>query len=114
MAQAAVAALVFATPGTPTVVPANFFYQISVLRVTNVNAAPVALTVYRVPSGSSAIAANTVVPVTVNIPVASNTFPHFDLTALWGCVLCPGDSIWALAGVASALVIHGDGAVIQI
>jgi hypothetical protein len=113
IAESAVAALVFATPGNPTAVPSGYFYQIGVLRVTNIDNAPVTLTLYRVPSGSTAIAVNTVVPVTVQVPVATQTFPHFDVTALWGAVLMPGDSIWALAGVASKLVIQGDGLVIQ-
>ena len=109
----AAAALVFATPGAPVAVPAGYRYQISVLRVTNVTAAPVALTVFRVKSGATAVAGTTVVPVTVLVPVASNTFPHFEVTSLWGAVLAVGDAIWATAGSASALVIQGDGAIVE-
>src|ERR1035437_6669989 len=106
-------ALVFATPGTPAAVPAGYNYQISVCRVANVTAAPVSLEVYRVPSGASADAAHIVCP-PINVPVASQTFPHFDLTALWGVVLKPGDAIFAVAGSASALVIQVDGIIVQI
>ncbi len=111
---AAAAALAFAPPGAGTAVPANFSYQINVLRVTNVTASPVSLTVYRVPSGSAADIAHVVVPVTVLVPVATQTFPHMDITALWGAVLTTGDSIWAAAGAASSLVIHGDGIIVTI
>lgn len=107
------AALVLATAGAPTVVPAQFNYQIQSVRVTNVTNAPVSLEVWRVPSGATADAQHIVTPNTVNVPVGSNTYPHFDLTVLWGAVLQPGDAIWALAGSASALVIQGDGLVIQ-
>lgn len=114
VAHSAAAALVFATPSNPTAVPANYFYQIGVLRVANIDNIPVSLKLWRVPSGSTAIDINTVVPVTVLVPVATQTFPHFDVTALWGAVLQPGDSIWGLAGVSSMLVVTGDGLVIQI
>ena len=106
------AALVFATPGAPTAVPANYAYRIECMRVVNVTAAPVALTVFRVPVSASADATHTVVPVTVLVPVATQTFPHFDVTALWGAVLKAGDAIWATAGSASALTVTADGAVI--
>lgn len=106
------AALPFAI-GAATSVPAKFAYQLGSVRVTNVTNAPVSLTVWRVESGAAADAQHTVTPATVNVPVASNTFPHFDLTVLWGAVLGAGDAIWAQAGSASALVIQGDGAVIQ-
>lgn len=107
------AALTFAPTGASTTVPASYNYQIGVCRVSNITAAPVALSIWRVPSGSSANNANLVVP-PINIPVATQTFPYLDITALWGIVLRPGDSIWALAGAASSLVIYADGAVIQI
>ena len=97
----------------PLIVPAGFFFQISVMRVANVSTAPVGLTVWRVPSGSANANANVVVPQTVNVPIASNTFPQFDVTALWGAVLQPGDSIYALASAASALVVQADGAILQ-
>lgn len=113
IAHSVAAALAFATPGNPTVVPAGYFYQIGVLRVANIDSIPVTLKLWRVPSGSIAIDINTVIPVTVQVPVATQTFPQFDVTALWGAVLMPGDSIWGLAGVASMLVVQGDGLVIQ-
>ena len=110
----AAAAIPFATPGAPTAVPANYSYQISVMRVANITAAPVSLKIWRVKSGGTNDNTDIVVPVTVLVPVASQTFPHFDVTALWGVVLAAGDAIWAVAGAASSLVVHGDGAVIQI
>ena len=110
----AAAALVFATPGAPVVVPLKYNYQISVLRVANVTAAPVALTVWRVPVGAAADATHLVTPSTVNIPVATNTFPHFDVTALWGALLGPGDAVWMQASAASSLVVQGDGAVVSV
>lgn len=109
----AAAALVFATPGAPTVVPAGFNYQIATMRVTNVTGAPVSLTMSRVPNGGVSGGHNLVLQ-TINIPVASNTTPWMDLTLFWGDVLQPGDSIVAAAGSANALVVQGDGAVIQI
>ena len=105
------AALVFATQGSPLVVATPFNYQIAVAHVANVAGNPVSFKCWRVPSGSSADDAHIVVPV-LNIPVATNTFPYFDLTALWNCVLQPGDAIYAEAGQGSALVIQGDGAII--
>lgn len=107
------AALTFVPGVGGSVVPANYNYQIAVCRVANVTATPIPLTVWRVPSGGSATNATLVIP-QINVPVATQTFPNLDLTALWGIVLRPGDSIYALAGTASALVIHGDGAVIQL
>lgn len=105
--------LIFATPGAPTVVPAGYAYQLAVCRVANKTAAPVSLEIWRVPAGAAADDAHIVVPA-INIPVASQTFPYFDATALWGIVLQAGDSIYAVAGAASSLIIHADGAVIQI
>lgn len=108
----AAAAVTLAPPGAGTTVPANTVFRFSTVRVVNVSALPCALTVWRVPSGQTQIAANNIVPVTVVIPVANNTFPHFDVMTLWGATLRAGDAIWAQAGAASALVIEGDGAVI--
>jgi hypothetical protein len=107
------AALALAPPGAGSAVPAGYYYQIAVCRVSNVTNAPVSLQVWRVPSGASADNAHMVLP-PINVPVASQTFPDFDLTTLWGIVLRPGDAIFAIAGAASSLVIHADGAVIQI
>ncbi len=109
----AAAALVFATAGGPTVVPAAFNYQIAAMRVANKTAAPVSLKMWRVPSGAADDDAHIVVPV-INIPVATQTFPWMDITALWGVILAPGDAIWALAGAASSLILHADGALIQV
>ncbi len=105
--------LSFATPGAPLVVPPQYNYQISVAHVANLAGNPVSFKCWRVPAGLAADDAHVVVP-TINIPVATNTFPYFDLTALWGAILQPGDSIYAEAGQASALVIQMDGAVVQI
>ena len=112
-AAGSAAALTFATPGAPSAVPAGFVYQLSVLRATNVTGSPVTLKIWRVPSGASDDAVHVVIPATVTIPVASQAAPHFDITALWGAVLQAGDAIWALAGSASAIVIQGDGLVVQ-
>lgn len=95
-----------------TTVPANQQYQIAVMRVVNVTSAPVSLKMWRVPNGSSDDATHVVVPVTVLVPVATQTFPHFDVTVLWGAVLGAGDAIFAVAGSASALSVSGDGLVI--
>jgi hypothetical protein len=105
--------LTFATPSSPTVVPASYNYQISVCRVANNSGSPVSLEIWRVPSGDSADNQHIVVP-SINVPAASQTFPWFDVTALWGVVLQPGDAIYAVAGTASALVIQADGVVVQI
>lgn len=112
VASAAAAALTFA-PAGGTTVPTGYNYQISVFRVANITGAPVSLQIWRVPSGAADDNAHIVVP-TINIPVATQTAPDLDLTALWGIVLRPGDAIWAQAGSANALNIHADGAVIQI
>lgn len=112
VANGAAAKLTLAPPGAGTVVPASYNYLISVCRVANNSGAPVSLELWRVPSGASQDNQHIVVP-SINIPVASQTFPYFDVTALWGAVLQPGDALWALAGAGSALVIHADGAVIQ-
>ena len=106
------AAVPFAYGSWGTVIPAGFKLQIQVARVANNGAVPVSLTVWRVPSGSSADNAH-VVCGSLNIPISTNTYPQFDLTALWGVVLSPGDTIWAIAGTASALVIQADGIIEQ-
>ena len=106
------AALAFAPPGAGSVVPTSYNYQIYTCRVANTTNAPVSLQVWRVPAGAEGDNQHLVVP-SINIPVASQTFPDFDVTALWGAVLQPGDSIWAQASVANALIIQADGAVIQ-
>ena len=105
------AALAFAPVGG-VAVPAGVSYQIAVCRVVNVTNAPVTLKLWRVPSGSTDDTTHIVVPVTVLVPVATQTFPHFDVTVLWGAVLAPGDAIWGLAGSGSALAINADGVVI--
>ena len=109
----AAAELVFATPSLPLAVPAQMNYQIMACRVANIDTVPVSLKVWRVPSGAAQDDQHVIVP-TINIPIASQTFPWFDLTALWGVTLQPGDAIWAKAGASSMLVIHADGAVITI
>jgi hypothetical protein len=106
----AAAALTFA-PAGGTVVPNNTLYQISVLRVANVTGNPQTLELWRVPNGAADDNQHIVVP-QITIPVATSTFDHFDVTALWGAVLQAGDAIWAVCGNASALSIQGDGAVI--
>lgn len=96
------------------VVPPNFQYLLNTVHVINITSAPVSLKLWRVPSGAANDDEHIVVPVTVLVPIASSTFPQFDVTALWGAVLAAGDSIYGIAGAASSLVIEGDGAVIQL
>lgn len=107
----AAAALTFAPTGV-VAVPTGYQYQITVLHVANVTNAPVNLTMWRVPSGATNDNQHLVVPI-ISIPVASNTSPYFDVTALWGSVLNAGDAIFALAGSGSALSVQGDGVIIQ-
>ena len=109
----AAAAFVFAPVGG-TVVPAGYSYQVSVIRVVNVTSAPVTLKLWRVNSLATNDNAHIVVPVTVLVPVSTQTFPHFDATVLWGAVLSAGDAIWGIAGSGSALTVSADGLVIQI
>ncbi len=109
----AAALLTFATPGAPTVVPSLYNYQVAVARVSNKTAAPVTFKMWRVPSGATNDDEHIIVP-TINIPVATQTFPWFDLTAIWGITLAVGDGLYALAGAASSLTIHADGAVIEL
>jgi len=110
----AAAKLVLATGAAGNVVPAGYNYKIDVFHVINVTAAPVTLKIWRVPSGGASGNGNIVVPVTVLVPVASQTFPQFDVTSLWGAVLTEGEWIEALAGSASALVAEADGVIVQI
>lgn len=109
IANGAPTALTLASGGTT--VGANTNQQIAVMRVANVTGAPVTLEIWRVPSGASADAQHIVVP-SINIPVATQSFPWFDITALWGAILQTGDAIFAQAGAASALVVQADGALI--
>ena len=110
--SAAAGPLVFA-PGAAVAVPPGYNYQIAVCRVANTTGAPVSLEVWRVPQGATADNQHIVLP-PINVPVATQTFPYFDLTALWGIVLAVGDSISAVAGSDGSLVVHADGAIIQI
>lgn len=111
----AAAKLVMAPPGAGgNVVPVGYNYKIDVFHVINVTSAPVSLKLWRVPSGGASGNSNIVVPVTVLVPVATQTFPQFDVTSLWGAVLTEGEWIEALAGSASALVAEADGIVIQL
>lgn len=110
VANSGAAPLVFA-PAGGAVVPANYNYQISVLHVANNGSTPATLQLWRVPAGASVDPQHIVVPV-ITIPVGTQTFPYFDVTALWGAVLRAGDAIYTLSDTASALVIQGDGAVI--
>lgn len=113
----AAAALTFSpasAAGAPTVVPASYAFMILTMRVVNVSAAPVALTVWRVPSGSANDNQHLAIPATVNIPVASANAPWFDVGSMFGAVLNAGDAVWALAGTASTLSIMADGVTISL
>lgn len=102
-------------PAGGSVVPANYQYQIAVMRVVNITSAPVSLKLWRVTAAAATqVDENIVVPITVLVPVATSTFPHFDVTVLWGAVLSAGDAIWGVAGSASALTVSADGVVIQL
>lgn len=110
----AAAKLTFA-PAGGTVVPTGYQYQIAVMRVVNITSAPVTLKLWRVSAAAATqVNENIVVPVTVLVPVATQTFPHFDVTVLWGAVLSAGDAIWGIAGSASALTTSADGVVVQV
>lgn len=107
----AAAALVFAPVGGAEV-PPNVTYELGMPHVVNITSSPVTLKMWRVEDGETNDNEHISVPVTVVVPVASNTFPEFQVTALFGAVLRPGDAIWGLAGTASALVVSCDGLVI--
>lgn len=108
------AKLVMATGAVSNIVPAGYNYVIKAIRAVNVTAAPVTLKLWRVPSGGAVGNDNLIVPVTVQVPVATNTFPDFDITVLWDAVLTPGEAIYAEAGSASAISVSADGAVVQL
>lgn len=102
-----------APPGAAgDVVPAGFNYKIDVFHVINVTSAPVSLKLWRVAAGGASGNGNMVVPVTVLVPVATQTFPQFDVTVLWGTVLTVGEWIEGVAGAASSLVATADGIVV--
>lgn len=107
------AAITWAPSPGGLVVPANVQYLLKNPRVSNVSAGVVTLAVWLIPNGATNDAQHEVIVPTVKIPVASNTFPQFDLTALWGATLAAGDAIWVQSDTASALIIYGDGLVIQ-
>lgn len=107
------AAITWAPAPSGLTVPANIQYLLKNPRVTNVSAGVATLAVWLVPAGLAADAQHEVIVPTVKIPVASNTFPQFDLTALWGATLAAGDAIWVQSDTASALIIYADGLVIQ-
>ena len=91
-------------------VPKNYNYIVGELRVANVTASAVTLSVWRCPVGTTPVAGNCVIN-NIIVPPATQTFPDFDVTALWGAVLQPGDSVYMQAGTASALNAWGDGIV---
>lgn len=109
----AAAKLVFATGAAGNVVPAGYNYKIDVFRVINITSGPVALTIWRVPA-TAAGNSNIVVPVTVQVPIATQSFPQFDVEVLFGAILTPGEWIEAQAGAANALNATADGIVIQL
>jgi len=94
-------------------VPTNYSFVIGELRVANVTNAAVSLIVWRVPKGQSTGNATLVIP-QINIPPATQTFPWFDVGALWGATMQFGDAVWMQAGSASALVVQGDGVIIVV
>jgi hypothetical protein len=81
------------------------------LRVSNVTSSPVTLSVWFVPTGSTADNQHLLIN-NVTIPVASNTNPYFDVGDLFGKALPAGSAVWMLAGTASALVVSGSGTMI--
>lgn len=101
-------ALVFALAGAPVAMPSTTTAQITNLRVANVSGSPLTVEFWLVPAGASADATHVVGPA-VTIPVATVLAPDFQVAALIGSILGPGDAVFAQAGGASGLVIHGDG-----
>jgi hypothetical protein len=85
-------------------VPALTSLSLWTARFINVTNAPVTLKVYR----GAATAANTVIN-TITIPVATANNPYFEWSP--GYQLAAGDSIVAIAGTASAIVVTGDGGI---
>lgn len=109
---AAAAALVFATQGSPSAVPAGVTsYQIAVMRVANVTNQPQSLTLWRVPAGEANDDAHIVVP-KINVPIPSASFPWLDISCLWGAVLLPGDAIWGQASSGNVLTVQADGVIL--
>lgn len=94
-------------------VPVNVQYLLKNPRVSNTSGSPVTLAVWLVPAGATNNAEHQVIVPSVVVPIASNTFPQFDLTCLWGATLAQGDAIWVQAGTGSALIIYCDGLVVQ-
>lgn len=107
-APAGAAAAMTLFPANATAVPNGQQYLIQTFRVANITSSPVTLEIWRVPQGQANSNSNLVVP-QISIPVASQTFPEFDVAALFGATLQPGDAIWVLAGTANALVVEADG-----
>lgn len=107
--------LAFAAGGN--IVPANTIYQIRSARVVVRNqfspSFQVVVEVWRVPAGFTNTADRIVMPL-VFLPNPSSAFPWLELTVLWGAVLKPGDSIWALAGLANEVTIFADGIVVNL
>jgi hypothetical protein len=103
-AAAALSLTVDGAGTTAAAVPVLTSLSLWTCRFTNVSGAPVTLTVYR----GTVAAANKVINA-ISIPVATANNPYF----AWdpGYQLAAGESIWALAGTANALVVTGDGGI---
>jgi predicted phage tail protein len=87
--------------------PAQFRGTVRQLSVTNVNAAARTVTVYRVPSGSSPGAANTIVSA-LSVPPSGVNGGALSLAYLVaGQVLAPGDTLQALASAGASLNLSG-------
>ncbi len=82
--------------------PAATTATINNLALTNTTTSPVAVTVYRVPSGGSASASNMIV---CNYSLAANQ--TYVPPAAIGQHLSPGMTLQALAGTASAVTVTG-------
>lgn len=98
-AQASSAAQIYSPPTNPATTTI-----IDKFTVTNVTGSAATLSVYIVPSGNSAAANYMIVSA---LSIAANT--AIDLTTLQNQILTQGDSLMALAGTGSAVVVRVSG-----
>lgn len=87
--------------------PAGFKGTPKQCSVTNVNAAARTLTVYRVPSGGSPSASNTIISALTIPPSGVNGGAISIAHLISNQVLAPGDTLQALASAASSLNVAG-------
>jgi hypothetical protein len=106
--------LVFATSGSPAVVPANVTgYLLSAVRVANTSGTPITFAAWRVPFGGTPGANVDLICPPIVIPAASQAYPWFIVKSLQGAILNPGDSVYMGATTPNLLSVSGDGAVLN-